>query len=77
MANRGRSGLKRIGHPKPTFSESEYRQFARDAKARGGLTKPEQAMAKRMKAAGSNALTIRVELGGRYTVTQIEQALAN
>jgi hypothetical protein len=68
--------MKRIGHPKPIFSEGEYRQFARDTKARGGLSKAEQAMAKRMAQCGSTPATIRCELGGRYSVEQIEKALS-
>lgn len=70
-----RARLPRLVGHKPTFSESEYRQFARDAKARGGLTKAEQAVAKRMAACGTNVATIRLELGGRYRSDQIEQAL--
>lgn len=59
---------------RPTFSESEYRHMARDAKARGGLTKTEQAVVLKMRKVGYNFATIRVELGGRYTIEQIEKA---
>lgn len=44
--------------------------------ARGGLSAAEYSVANRMARTGSSAHTIRVELGGRYSVAQIEQAIA-
>lgn len=66
----------RVRHEPPPISLGAHRAHIAAMEARGGLTKPEQAMAKRMAATGSNAATIRVELGGRYTTEQIERAIA-
>ena len=77
MAKRG---VKAKNHPMmgqgtTTIVSPAHIAHRRATVARGGLSAAEQAMAKRMKLAGSGVHTIRVELGGRYTVAQIEQAL--
>lgn len=77
MANRG---VKAKNHPMmgqgtTTIVSPAHIAHRRATVARGGLSQSEQALAKRMVAAGSGIHTIRVELGGRYTVEQIEQAL--
>lgn len=68
--------MTRVRHEPAPISIGAHRQHVAAMEARGGLTKPEQAVAKRMAKFGSNAATIRVELGGRYTTEQIERAIS-
>ena len=72
----GRGAMPRVRHEEAPISLAAHRAHVAAMSARGGLSKAEAQVAKRMAKFGSNAATIRVELGGRYTVEQIERAIA-
>lgn len=75
MANRGRAfGMRGNGAASTVSAAHIAHRHA--TTARGGLSASEQSVAKRMAKTGSSAHTIRVELGGRYSLAQIEQAIA-